>query len=55
MPTIAMAILMGVVPGIFLRPMEPSVNRLIERVTASQPARVDNRSGAAAPVVPVLD
>jgi len=39
-PTIAMAILMGVVPGIFLRPMEPSVNRLIERVTANQPARV---------------
>jgi NADH-quinone oxidoreductase subunit M len=46
-PTIAMAILMGVFPGIFLRPMEPSVNRLIERVTASQPARVrldDHRS-----------
>ena len=53
-PTIAMAILMGVVPGIFLRPMEPSVNRLIERVTASQPARVDNRSGALAPAVPAL-
>jgi NADH-quinone oxidoreductase subunit M len=54
-PTIAMAILMGVVPGIFLRPMEPSVNRLIERVTASQPARVDNRSGAAGPVIPALN
>jgi NADH-quinone oxidoreductase subunit M len=53
-PTIAMAILMGVLPGIFLRPMEPSVNRLIERVTASQPARVDNRSGALAPAVPAL-
>jgi hypothetical protein len=39
-PTIAMAILMGVVPGIFLRPMEPSVTRLIERVTANQPVRV---------------
>ena len=39
-PTIAMAILMGIVPGIFLRPMEPAVNKLIERVTASQPARV---------------
>ena len=57
-PTIAMAILMGVLPGIFLRPMEPSVNRLIERVTASQPARVrlDNRSGAFAPsAVPALN
>jgi NADH-quinone oxidoreductase subunit M len=39
-PTMAMAILMGVVPGIFLRPMEPSVTRLIERVTANQPVRV---------------
>ena len=47
-----MAILMGVFPGIFLRPMEPSVNRLIERVTASQPARVrlDNRRTPRRPV-----
>jgi NADH-quinone oxidoreductase subunit M len=39
-PTIAMAILMGVLPGIFLRPMEPSISRVIERVTGKQPARV---------------
>jgi NADH-quinone oxidoreductase subunit M len=45
-PTIALAIFMGVFPGIFLRPMEPSVNRLIERVTASQPARVEHRPAA---------
>ena len=32
-PTIAMAILMGVLPNLFLRPMEPSVKRTIERVT----------------------
>jgi NADH-quinone oxidoreductase subunit M len=32
-PTIAVAILMGVFPGIFLRPMEPAVRRTIERVT----------------------
>src|SRR4029078_3902488 len=32
-PTIAMAVLMGVFPGPFLRPMEPSVKRTIERVT----------------------
>ena len=32
-PTIAMCIVMGVVPGVFLRPMEPSVKRTIERVT----------------------
>jgi NADH-quinone oxidoreductase subunit M len=38
-PIVAMAILMGVVPGIFLRPMEPSVNRVIERVMNAQPQR----------------
>jgi NADH-quinone oxidoreductase subunit M len=32
-PTIAMAIVMGVFPGVFLRPMEPSVKRTIERIT----------------------
>jgi NADH-quinone oxidoreductase subunit M len=41
-PTIAMAIVMGVVPGVFLRPMEPSVARIVERVSGSQPARVSN-------------
>jgi NADH-quinone oxidoreductase subunit M len=39
-PTIAMAILMGVMPGLFLRPMEPAVAKVIERVTGSQPTRV---------------
>ena len=46
-PTIAMAILMGVFPGIFLRPMEPAVVKVIERVTGSQPARVDAGRGGA--------
>ena len=32
-PTIAMAIVMGVLPNLFLRPMEPAVKRTIERVT----------------------
>jgi NADH-quinone oxidoreductase subunit M len=32
-PTIAMAIVMGILPNVFLRPMEPSVKRTIERVT----------------------
>jgi NADH-quinone oxidoreductase subunit M len=36
-PTIAMAIVMGVIPGAFLRPMEPSVNRVLQRITS--PAR----------------
>jgi NADH-quinone oxidoreductase subunit M len=39
-PTIAMAIVMGVVPGVFLRPMAPAVAQVIERVTGAQPARV---------------
>jgi len=42
-PTIAMAVLMGVLPGIFLRPMEPAVNKVIERVNKVQPARVGNQ------------
>jgi NADH-quinone oxidoreductase subunit M len=32
-PTIAMAIVMGILPNMFLRPMEPSVKKTIERVT----------------------
>ena len=39
-PTIAMAIVMGVFPGVFLRPMEPSVKRTIERVTGRSYAQV---------------
>jgi NADH-quinone oxidoreductase subunit M len=53
-PTVAVAILMGVWPGLFLRPMQPSVDRLIQRigreVTASAPlvpgARADRASSA---------
>jgi NADH-quinone oxidoreductase subunit M len=44
-PTVAMVIVMGVVPAVFLRPMEPSVNRVIERITSQQPAQV--KTGAA--------
>ena len=43
-PTIAVAIAMGVFPNVFLRPMEPAVKRTIERVTG--------RSFAAAPAPP---
>ena len=32
-PTIALIVFMGVVPGVFLRPMEASVNRVIQHVT----------------------
>jgi NADH-quinone oxidoreductase subunit M len=43
-PIVAMAIFMGVYPNVFLRPMEPSVNRVIERVTGRAPAQA--RAGA---------
>ncbi|HZB25203.1 MAG TPA: hypothetical protein VE379_03655, partial [Vicinamibacterales bacterium] len=46
-PTIAMAVVMGVVPGFFMRPMEPSVTRVVERVTGQQPAQVRSSGGAA--------
>jgi NADH-quinone oxidoreductase subunit M len=41
-PTIAMAIVMGVVPGVFMRPMEPAVTHVVDRLTLSQPGRVKN-------------
>src|SRR4051812_8584896 len=45
-PTIAMAVFMGVFPSVFLKPMEPSVARIIERVNGSQPARVATQPAA---------
>jgi NADH-quinone oxidoreductase subunit M len=47
-PTIALAIFMGVFPAVFLRPMEPAVNRLIDRVVGAQPAQVRSQ-GASLP------
>jgi NADH-quinone oxidoreductase subunit M len=38
-PTIAMAIVMGVVPNLFLHPMEPAVKKTIERVTGRSYAK----------------
>jgi NADH-quinone oxidoreductase subunit M len=39
-PTIALAIFMGVAPNVFLNPMKPSIDKLVDRV----------QSGASAPV-----
>jgi NADH-quinone oxidoreductase subunit M len=39
-PSVAMALFMGVFPGIFLRPMEPAVASVIQKVVGSQPAQV---------------
>jgi NADH-quinone oxidoreductase subunit M len=39
-PTVAVALLMGVFPGIFLRPMEPSINKVIGLIIDGQPVIV---------------
>ena len=62
-PTIAMAIVMGVLPNVFLRPMEPAVKRTIERVTGrsyasvrpAPPSTVRHEPGVVAPQVRVPD
>jgi NADH-quinone oxidoreductase subunit M len=41
-PLCAAAVLMGVAPALFLKPMEASVQRVIERIHSSQPVRVIN-------------
>ena len=51
-PTIAMAILMGVLPGPFLRPMAPSVDRVIERVDRGRVATEGGR-GSLSPGAPL--
>ena len=39
-PIVALAILMGVLPNLFLRPMEPSVERLVNRVRQGAPTEI---------------
>jgi NADH-quinone oxidoreductase subunit M len=39
-PIIAIAVLMGVLPNLFLRPIEPSVERLVNRFHQNAPARI---------------
>ena len=46
-PIVALAIFMGVYPNLFLKPMEASVNRVIERVNRHQPAQVQMATPAA--------
>ena len=47
-PLAAAAIVMGVAPNVFLKPMEPAVQRLVDRVQARQPMR-DIRADAVLP------
>ena len=54
-PLCAMSILMGVVPNLFLAPMEPAVTRIVQRMESREPMRVDAGwrswfAGAPAPV-----
>ena len=50
-PTLVMAIVMGILPNFFLAPMEPAVDRLVQRIHAQRPALAD----AAAPVLPMSE
>ena len=40
-PLCAMSIVMGVAPNLFLAPMEPAVTRIVQRLEAREPMRVD--------------
>jgi NADH-quinone oxidoreductase subunit M len=40
-PLLAMSLFMGIFPTVFLRPMEPAVTRVVERMQSAQPVRVD--------------
>jgi NADH-quinone oxidoreductase subunit M len=51
-PTVGMCILMGVLPAPFLRPMEPAVARIIERVTGAQPVRAEVLPSRSVPIAP---
>jgi NADH-quinone oxidoreductase subunit M len=43
-PIIAIAILMGVLPNIFLKPIEPSVQKMLNQIRqGSVPARIEAR------------
>ena len=42
LPIVAMCIGMGVAPGVFLRPMEPAVKRIVEHVRGVGPVNVRN-------------
>lgn len=40
-PLCAVALFMGIFPTVFLKPMEPAVKRVVERIEAAQPVRVE--------------
>jgi NADH-quinone oxidoreductase subunit M len=40
-PLAAAALVMGIFPGVFLRPTEPAVGKIVEKVQTSQSLRVE--------------
>jgi NADH-quinone oxidoreductase subunit M len=42
-PTVALAIFMGILPGVFLRPMEPSVLKILDTMHGTTPAAAELR------------
>jgi NADH-quinone oxidoreductase subunit M len=49
-PLVAAAIVMGVVPNVFLKPMEPAVGRIVQRIEKHQPLT----AGRVTPSLPSL-
>jgi NADH-quinone oxidoreductase subunit M len=49
-PLAAMAIYMGVFPNVFLKPMEPAITRIVERIERFQPLQVERGGSTFAPV-----
>ncbi len=48
-PTVALCIFMGVFPNVFLKPMEPSINKVIDRVHSREAAVIANRPPSSTP------
>jgi NADH-quinone oxidoreductase subunit M len=46
LPVVAAAVLMGVLPNLFLRPIEPSVQRMLTRVNQTSRTRIQASVGA---------
>jgi NADH-quinone oxidoreductase subunit M len=54
LPIVASIVLMGVVPNLFLRPMEPSVERMLDQVSQGRPlaVRAAGNPGKSGPLGP---
>jgi len=48
-PIVALAVLMGVLPNLFLRPIEPSVERMLDHYNRRVPTRIQADAQPSAP------